>query len=156
MTIKLTRQQLELLNLTDEVNWDLFVTLTFNSQRTMLQASKTLSSFFRHVERACFGRQANAMRLIRLPVIEHSAEATHFHIVMIKPADKKYAEFRDLLSKKWKKLSGAGWSNLRANGEWYKPIKATTEDREKTINYITKYVNSSFETVDFENTTITN
>lgn len=152
--IKKTKQQYELLNLAGNIEWDLFVTLTFNSKRTMLQASKTLSAFFINVERASFGKQANTMRISRFPVIEHTAEATHFHILMIKPTDKKYAEFKDLLSKKWKRLSGTGWSNLRINGEWYKPIKDTDEDREKVINYTTKFVNTNYETVDFENTTI--
>jgi len=156
MNIRKTKQQTELLKLVGDINWDLFVTLTFSSKRTMAEASKVLRMFFISVERASFGKQANTLRIVRFPVIEHTAEATHFHILMIKPVDKNYAEFRNLLAHKWRKLSGTGKANLTANGEWYQPINDTYEDRTKVINYTTKYVNSDYETVDFQNTTITN
>ena len=149
-----TEQQCGILQLASTTPWDLFVTLTFTSRRTQEQVTKALKAYFISLERTCFGRQSRYNNINRLPVIEHTAEATHVHIVMEKPDDHKHTHFRDLLLNKWLKIKGAGKANLRKSVEgksWYEPITNTDEDREKVINYITKHVDRDFSTIDIEN-----
>lgn len=137
--------------------WDVFITLTFSNKLTNEQVRRTLHRYFMHIERACFGRQAKVQKLFRAPVIEETAEATHVHILMIKPHDRKHSWFRDLLRSKWCGLNGVGKANLRKGnlderGKWYQLITNTDVDRDKVIAYITKYVPKDYSTVDFENT----
>ena len=149
-----TKQQQKMMEMASNDKWDLFVTLSFTTIKTQDQVTKSLKLFFISVERTCFGRQATNKLIHRLPVIEHTSEATHIHLLIIKPYDKKFSEFRDVLMTKWKKVSGSGWSNLRkkdGGSTWYMAITDTNEDRENVINYITKHIPHDYKTVDFEN-----
>jgi hypothetical protein len=146
-----TNEQQSLLSLTSGCGWDVFLTLSFTGKRTMTEASKTLRQLIIHLERKCFGRSDK--RLVRFPVIEHTSEATHFHILLCKPDDKSHDYFRGLVVEKWKRLTGCGWANLRVKEQkFYQEISDSKEDRKRVTDYITKYVDSSYETVDFENT----
>lgn len=157
MAYKSTEQQGEIAALAGSTEWNLLVTLTFTSARTQEQVTKALNAYFISIERRCFGRRASYERLKRLPVIEHTAEAIHVHIVMVKPENWKHKKFRDLLLAKWLKINGAGQSNLRKTDDgksWYESIANTAEDRKKVVEYITKDVANDYSSVDFENIVI--
>jgi len=157
MTIKLTNEQNVLVEMTGSIKWNLFVTLSFTSKRKAFDASKTLSVFMKHLERACFGRQASTKKVSRFAVLEHSESASHYHIVMIKPEDKSEDDFRRLMAKHWRKLNGTGSANTcvkKGNKKWYIPIKQSSEDMLKVQNYITKDVANNYETVDYINTVL--
>jgi len=154
MAYQNTAEQDELLNLASGNKWDLLVTLTFSSTRTQEQVTKALKAYFVSIDRSCLGKGARYTCIKRLPVIEHTAEATHVHIVIVKPARWSNQDFRQLLSTKWLKIRGAGKSNLQKmnrDKSWYEPIGDTDTDRRNVIGYITKYVSKDFSSVDIEN-----
>jgi len=91
-----------------------------------------------------------------MPCIEHTADATHVHLVIKKPNHFSHRNFKNLLAAKWKKIKFSGWSNLRMTNKngltgWYEIIEDTETDRHKVTDYITKHVPHDFSTVDFEN-----
>ena len=154
MAFTKTKQQVAILELAKVREWNVLVTLTFTSLMTQEQVTRALKPFLVAVERACFGRQAKVKSIHCLPVIEHTAEATHVHLAMLKPDDCKHKQFRDIMSRKWLKIKGAGRANLRIDEDrksWYEPIKDTDADRERVVCYISKKVASDYETVDIEN-----
>jgi len=154
MARKITDQQDGILKLASNTKWNLFITLTFTSTRTQEQVTKALKVFFLAIDRTCFGRQDGYKHVKTFPIIEHTAEATHVHIVMVKPEHYKYAKFRDVLIKKWQKIKGAGQANLQKSDSeksWYEQIVDTAPDRKQVISYMSKQVSKDYSSVDFEN-----
>ena len=150
-----TQQQVQLSKMTGTVNWDAFVTLTFVGKMTPAAVTKAIKTFCVSVERACFGRKKQK-RLLRVPIIEQTAEATHVHLLVKKPSDRKHNWFRKLLADKWRKIRSSGWANLRKKHEegkssWYAVIADTKQDRDNVAGYITKYVPHDYSSVDIEN-----
>lgn len=148
------KQQILIDKLANNKEWDLFVTLTFSKKYDDEYISKTLRQFFICVERSCFGRKAKSKRIYRLPTIEHTFEASHLHVMIKKPENYKYDEFRDLLIKKWMKMYGCGRANLNkknSHKKWYLKINDSKKDRKKVLNYITKNVDKNFNGLDINN-----
>ncbi len=128
--------------------WDVFVTLTFKHKVTPKVASKTLHHFFNHLSRKCKTKEIK-----RVPVLEHTANASHYHMTLSKPNNLTNADFQRLIRDCWTKLKGTGVSNLllRNNGKessWYEEIGNTKEDIENVIGYMTKTIGNGNETLD--------
>lgn len=150
-----TEEQQNLNEMIKQVEWDLFITLTFNRKRSQIEMTDSLKSFFMFVERKVFGRQ-KMKRLLRVAVFEETAESNHVHLLMKKPEFIKHAIFREILSDKWKKVRFSGWNNLRKNNEsWYESINDTREDRNNVAFYSTKHVDKDYASVDFQNMVLT-
>jgi len=89
--------------------------------------------FFNFLERKCFGRNKLNKHISRVPVLEHSEQASHFHVILIKPAGLSDNDFQRRVRYCWTKLKGTGVANLqlRGNGKeaaWYLPIHRSPED----------------------------
>jgi len=137
-------------------NFDRFVTLTFTKKQEVETANKTLKEFFNRLEKKCFGRQYKNMSICRLPVLEHTANSSHFHVVLKKPNNWTDENFKRLLREQWSKLKGTGFTNLllRNNGKdssWYENILGTDEDKKRVVGYMTKGLDKNFSTLDIDN-----
>ena len=131
--------------------WDSFVTLTFRNKVSSKVASKTLNQFFKHLGRTCLGKSKQDIK--RVPVLEHTASASHYHIVLNKPENWTDEGFKREMRDCWSKLKGTGICNLvlRNNGKessWYEEIGNTKEDIERVVGYMTKTVGDNNEALD--------
>lgn len=143
-------EQQELLQQIHQSNYDTFITLTFKWSALKKNAdtvTPVLNALFRHVERQCYGRQADSNKIARLITLEYTAsEGSHLHIALRKPLDKTHEQFKTIVQEKWKRLSGTGKSNLN-NDKWYQQITDTDEDRKSVISYITKDTDAKYSNV---------
>jgi len=137
-------------------DFDRFVTLTFMKQQQPLAANRTLKEFFNRVERKCFGRRHKRKNITRLPVLEHTANASHFHVALKKPSNWSDDDFKRLLRDQWSKLKGTGFTNLllRNNGKdssWYEKILDADEDKQRVVGYMAKGLDRNFSTLGIDN-----
>jgi len=150
-------QQKELKEWLHKIDFDRFVTLTFINQQHTAVANRTLSEFFKRIERKCFGRSKyKIINISRLPVLEHTENASHFHVALKKPSNWSDDDFKRLLKVQWSKLKGTGFTNLllRNNGKessWYETIVDTNDDKQRVIGYMAKRLDSNFSTLDIDN-----
>lgn len=127
-------------------NLDTFVTLTFQKIETMDSITNITKRYFIHLHRAVYGRQASKHKIQRIITIEHTEGSSHLHLMIEKPTHLKHLEFKNLMRDKWKRLVGTGKANLN-NSEWYKEIKATQEDKDNSLFYITKTIDKHPENI---------
>ena len=154
MAYQQTQQQRLLGELTNQTNWDIFLTLTFpwsNYKKTHDDVTPILNKFLWHLERECYGRQAKHNKLQRYPVLEYSAsEGSHIHLLMVKPDDKSHSQFKEIVRNKWLRLDGTGKANMSTGSKFYQSIDDTEADRKKVADYLNKAVESNYETVIFQ------
>jgi len=128
--------------------WDLFVCLSFRNKVAEKVASKTLNQFFKHLSRKCKTKEIK-----RVPVLEHTESASHYHIVLNKPENLGDDDFKRAIRDCWTSLKGTGISNLllRNNGKkryWYEVIENTKNDVERVMGYMTKTLGDKNEGLD--------
>ncbi len=128
--------------------WDLFVCLSFRNKVAEKVASKTLNQFFKHLSRKCKTKEIK-----RVPVLEHTESASHYHITLNKPTNFNDDDFKRAIRDCWGKLNGTGVSNLllRNNGKkrsWYEVIGNTKDDVERVMSYMTKTLGNTNEGLD--------
>jgi hypothetical protein len=153
-----TDQQILIKELLNNTEFDLFVTLTFpwsKHRKTHDDIAPTLNAFFRHVETKCFGRQSK--KISRFPVIEYSKkeDATHIHVLMMKPENKTHLEFRCILRSKWVRLDGTGKSNMgnqpdKHGKSWYEVIGSSQKDSCRVEFYTSKDIEANYDTAIFQ------
>ena len=137
-----TKQQ-ELLQEMNPNNYDTFITLGFpsESKRSPDAVTSVVMTWFKHLERKCYGRSAPNNKISRLITLEHSANGTHLHIALKKPNHKSHEDFKNIVRQKWQQLRTSGNQNMN-NEKWYQAITDTNEDRLRINNYMTKDVNN--------------
>ena len=128
--------------------WDLFVSLTFRHKVTEEVASKTLNQFFKHLCRKCKTKEIK-----RVPLLEQTANASHYHMTLNKPDNWTDDDFKRAMRDCWCELKGTGISNLllRNNGEkrsWYQVIGNTKGDVEHVVGYMTKTLGNTNDALD--------
>ncbi len=146
--------QQEIVDWIGDRKWDLFITLTFYNKVTDNVANKTLKTFLTHLSRKCYGRQKK--RVECFAVLEHTANASHFHLTMNQPKHWCDVDFKKAVRKCWMKLKGTGVNNLllKNNGKdksWFEYINDTKEDVAQVIGYMTKHVNKNCDTLAINN-----
>jgi hypothetical protein len=115
---------------------DYFVTLTFYNQFiSENQAHSSMKSYCAMAGRELFGKRS-FKRLERLVFKErNSSDGIHYHLLLRKPTRVDEDTFKNVLSTKWKKIKGYGYSTMD-NNEWFKPV----ED----INGLSEYLLKQF------------